>query len=123
MARCASAASSSGKTCRTTLLIVPWPASASSCGTTCALEPENAGADLGDDLVEGLGIAVDLLRDGGFAAGRVALDPQAEGEQLLDDVVVQVTSYVHAHAGYLRCWRRRDRLILPGRSRSEEHTS
>lgn len=53
------------------------------------VEPEDAGADLGDDLVEGVDIAVDPFRGGRVAAGNVALECQAEGEQFLDDMVVR----------------------------------
>ena len=55
------------------------------------VEPEDAGADLLDDLVEGVDVAVDPFGGGGVAARGVALQPHAEGEQFLDDMVVQVT--------------------------------
>src|SRR5580658_5707789 len=55
------------------------------------VEPENAGADIGDGLVEGVDVALDPFRVGRVAAGSVALEGHAEGEQLLDDMVVQVT--------------------------------
>src|SRR6185437_2721902 len=54
------------------------------------VEPEDAGADLLDDLVDGIRVAVDPFRGHGVGAGVVALQPHAEGEQVLDDMVVQV---------------------------------
>src|SRR5580693_568166 len=59
-------------------------------GRAGLVEPEDAGADLVDDLVQGVHVAVDLFRGRGVGAGGVALHPHAEGEQVLDDVVVQV---------------------------------
>jgi hypothetical protein len=60
-------------------------------GRAGMLEPEDAGADLLDDLVQGVNVAVDQLRGGRVAVGGVALHPHTEGEQILDHVVVQVT--------------------------------
>ena len=59
-------------------------------GLAGLLEPEDAGADLPDDLIEGVDVAVDPLGGGRVAAGGVALQFHAEGEQFLDDMVVQV---------------------------------
>jgi hypothetical protein len=59
-------------------------------GLAGLVEPEDAGADLRDDLVEGVDVAGDPLRGGRVGAGGVALGPHAEGEQFLDDMVVQV---------------------------------
>src|SRR5208282_4582156 len=59
-------------------------------GLAGLVESEDAGADLLDDLVEGVNVAVDPVGGGGGAAGGVALEPHAEGEQLLDDMVVQI---------------------------------
>src|SRR5580700_3525082 len=59
-------------------------------GRAGLVEPEDAGADLVDDLIQGVNVAVDPLRGRGVGAGGVALQPHAEGEQFLDDVVVQV---------------------------------
>src|SRR6188472_1817528 len=59
-------------------------------GLAGLVEPEDAGADLADDLVQVLNVAADLCRGRGVGAGGVALHPHAEGEQVLDDVVVQV---------------------------------
>ena len=54
------------------------------------VKPEDAGADLADDLVQGPGVAVDLLRGDQIAAADVTLESHAKGEQFLDDVIVQV---------------------------------
>ena len=60
-------------------------------GRAGLVEPEDAGADLADDdLVHGIRVAVDPFRGRRVGAGGVALHPHAEGEQVLDDVVVQV---------------------------------
>jgi hypothetical protein len=53
-------------------------------------EPEDAGADALDDVVEGIGVAVDPFCGSRVAAGGVALQFHAEGEQFLDDLVLQV---------------------------------
>src|SRR6202050_4435952 len=59
-------------------------------GRAGLVETEDAGADLVDDLVQGVNVAVDSLRGRGVGAGGIALQSHAEGEQVLDDVVVQV---------------------------------
>src|SRR3984957_15352299 len=59
-------------------------------GLAGLLEAEDAGADLLDDLIECVDVAVDPRGGGRVAAGGVALEYHAEGEKFLDDVVVQV---------------------------------
>src|SRR5579863_1584578 len=59
-------------------------------GRAGLVEAEDAGADLVDDLVQGVNVAVDPLRGRGVGAGGMALQSHPEGEQFLDDVVVQV---------------------------------
>jgi hypothetical protein len=59
-------------------------------GLAGLLKPEDAGADLPDDVVQGVGIAVEPFGGGRVGAGGMALQAHAEGEQFLDDMVVQV---------------------------------
>ena len=54
------------------------------------LKPEDAGADLDDDPVERVDIAVDPLGGGRVAPAGLALQFHAEGEEFLNDMVVQV---------------------------------
>ncbi len=60
-------------------------------GLAALVQPENTGADLLDDLVEGVDVAVDPVRGGRVATGGVSLQRHAESEQFGDDMVVQVS--------------------------------
>ena len=70
---------------------VPQPSGQASRGMAGPVEPEDTGADLLDDLIESVDVAVDPVRRGRVGAGSVALQRHAESEQFLDDMVVQVS--------------------------------
>jgi len=67
------------------------PRGQASRGLAALVEPEDAGADLLDDLIEGVDVAADPVRGGRVGAGGVALQRHAESEQFGDDMVVQVS--------------------------------
>jgi hypothetical protein len=69
----------------------PQPGGQASRGMAGPVEPEDAGPDLLDYLIEGVDVAVDPCRGFRVGAGSVALQRHAEGEQFGDDMVVQVS--------------------------------